>query len=745
MTAVEKMAAPGKEAALQVEQITVADSTPAVADLQHFVDLSSRFGFRLFPVSANKKSPPLIRDFENQASFDVAQLKAWARKWPGCNWAIATGHGLLVVDVDMSRGGGETIAKVIAGHPLPATLEQATPSGGAHLIYRVAQSVKQGVDVLGPGVDIRSRGGYIVAPGSVTERGRYELDDSHPIADAPPWLVERCGKASEAPTRAAEVLPGVNVDHARERAIEWLQLQEPATQGARNDAAYRAAAAAKDRGVPQADCLALLLEHWVCEPMLGLDELRTTIRSAYTTSRNPQGSAAAEAVFTAEPATKGGKLHPIDELNREFALALCPPDALIYRQTTDAATGQPVFQLLKESAFRRLLSDRKINGAPMAETWLTSPRRRMYTGGVEFAPPPQALPSGTLNLWGGFAVKPAPGDWSLLRAHIRDVICAGDAACNAYLLDWLARLVQRPGEAGQVAVVLRGGRGVGKSTLGRAIARLFGAHAVHLTDPAQLTGRFNALLACRCYLFADEAVFVGDRSAEPRLKALVTEPTVAIEHKGVDPIVLRNCAHILIASNEDWIVRAGARERRYWVLDVADSQQGEHAYFAQLWAQLEAGGFAAMLHDLLARDITQFKVWDYPRTRAGDEQQLDTLTGADRWIYEALTAARVGAEDWGDEPLALPSADLFENYRLTRPRAEFELANNAFARALRGIFPASGDAALKRIQKAPGKTWHTVLPPLAAARAAFETRHGLRLAWDAPAPEITDHHGDIFG
>ena len=45
-----------------------------------------------------------------------------------------------------------------------------------------------------------------------------------------------------------------------------------------------------------------------------------------------------------------------------------------------------------------------------------------------------------------------------------------------------------------------------------------------------------------------------------------------IEPKGVDPFSVRNCIHLLMSSNADWVVPAGADARRYFVLDVSDAQ-----------------------------------------------------------------------------------------------------------------------------------------------------------------------------
>lgn len=130
-------------------------------------------GFHVFPLAPGRKDPPLIKDFPTKATRDATQIAAWWEWEPRANVGISTSRfgddqALLVVDVDPRKGGLESLVVLeLAGRALPSTWTQRTPSGGFHFIYVVPEPVRQGVDVLGPGLDVRSRGGYIVGAGSV--------------------------------------------------------------------------------------------------------------------------------------------------------------------------------------------------------------------------------------------------------------------------------------------------------------------------------------------------------------------------------------------------------------------------------------------------------------------------------------------------------------------------------------------------------------------------------------------------
>src|ERR1700744_2087702 len=120
-----------------------------------------------------------------------------------------------------------------------------------------------------------------------------------------------------------------------------------------------------------------------------------------------------------------------------------------------------------------------------------------------------------------------------------------------------------------------------------------------ISSAEHLVGRFNGHLRDTVLLFADEAYWPGNQGAEGTLKRLVTEPPIFIEAKGRDGGEVPNLLHVMMASNEDWVVPAGERERRYFNLKVSDEKLQNHGWFKAINDQLENGGYEAMLHDLL--------------------------------------------------------------------------------------------------------------------------------------------------
>jgi Family of unknown function (DUF5906) len=195
------------------------------------------------------------------------------------------------------------------------------------------------------------------------------------------------------------------------------------------------------------------------------------------------------------------------------------------------------------------------------------------------------------------------------------------------------------------------------------LRRLFGQHGIQIFHAKHLVGNFNAHLRDAIFLFADEAFFAGDKQNEGVLKALITEEAIAIEPKGVNVIMVPNCLHLIMASNKDWVVPASLSARRFFVLEVPDTVTGNRPYFAAIWQQMECGGYAAMLHDLLSYDLTGFEVREVPITAALQRQKKLTLPVPKAWWLDVLHRgyiweSKLGLEETFSEWSAVVNTEL---------------------------------------------------------------------------------------
>jgi hypothetical protein len=183
-------------------------------------------GWPVFPLLPGAKQPA-IRDWEHRASTDPDRITAFWSTHPAHNIGLPAGRaGLLVVDLDMPRPdhtppaderrrGAVSGAQVLthlarqAHATIPDTWTVFTPSGGTHLYFAqpAGHALRNTAGTVGPLVDTRGHGGYVVAPGSVTADGGYELTVDVDPVELPGWLVRvltvRPATASTEPRRIA--------------------------------------------------------------------------------------------------------------------------------------------------------------------------------------------------------------------------------------------------------------------------------------------------------------------------------------------------------------------------------------------------------------------------------------------------------------------------------------------------------------------------------------------------------------
>jgi hypothetical protein len=376
-------------------------------------------------------------------------------------------------------------------------------------------------------------------------------------------------------------------------------------------------------------------------------------------------------------------------LNRSYAVVRNGSDVII------AIIKDDDLILMKLENFHKMFANVRLprgnKSVVVSKLWFEDLKRRQYLDhGIVFEPGgPLEVEDDRLNLWRGFGVEPKVGDWSLLRNHIFNVLCLGHQELYDYLIKWMALGVQCPNEPIGVAVALRGSPGAGKGVFARTFGKIFGKHFAHIANGDQLTGRFNASVATSCMIFLDEAFWAGEKKAEGVLKALITEPRLQLEAKFRDPIMVDNRLRIIVASNNDWVVPAGMGDRRWLILDVADSYAGtEHAgYLNALYAEIENGGAAALFHDLLRIDLTGFNVRAVPHTVAKAHQQVLSLHGPAAWLYDVLQEGRIGSQDWSTNELTIDTDMAYTCYEdFSKRRREFKPEIKAvWSKALRAM------------------------------------------------------------
>ncbi len=212
------------------------------------------WGWYVHPLRPGGKRP-LLSDWPRRASIDPDQIRRWWGCWPEANIGLACGpSGLLAIDLDVKHGvdGLATwealqaelgIADVATAGCTPVS---NTPGGGRHILFSLGErsptasgdaaggrSPGNTAGKLGPGIDTRGDGGYIVLPPS---RLLAESPPAGPAAPAEPGSAGTWTWRPEAHPRHCRPLPLPEV--------LWQRLVEGPPAAGSSRAGGRAMAAA---------------------------------------------------------------------------------------------------------------------------------------------------------------------------------------------------------------------------------------------------------------------------------------------------------------------------------------------------------------------------------------------------------------------------------------------------------------------------------------------------------------------
>jgi putative DNA primase/helicase len=207
----------------------------------------------------------------HDATVSGSMVERWWKNWPYANIGIATGRtsGILIIDVDPRNGGSETLQKLQEDlGSLPATVTVQTGGGGRHLYFSYPSfEVRKDTagKLLGPGVDVMSDGGFVVAPPSRHASGkRYRwqegqaFHDLDPAALPEPWLSRLRGD-----------------DIPAQHPVDAHPPNGKVTEGTRNTVLTSAAGRFRNAGMDESQiCAALVaLNSQKCAPPLDLGEV----------------------------------------------------------------------------------------------------------------------------------------------------------------------------------------------------------------------------------------------------------------------------------------------------------------------------------------------------------------------------------------------------------------------------------------------------------------------------------------
>jgi len=440
------------------------------------------------------------------------------------------------------------------------------------------------------------------------------------------------------------------------------------------------------------------------------------------------------------------KLSPIQELNKNHAFVMVGSSYVILHETKDEK-GTERTEFWQEAAFhaRYLNKTMIIKGKEGKEDrtvhvtreWMKHPSRRTYSG-VVFSPEKDCAP-GDYNLWKGFTYKLAPPgtgeEHESVQAfleHAEENVCCGDPELFRWLIGYFAHLIQRPYEKPNTALVFKGEKGTGKTTLVDSIGALLESCYKTVDNSDEILSNFNASLENCLALTMEEAFWSGDKKAEGILKNMITGKRHRIERKGVDAYYVQNLTRVFIIGNDYWLVPASEDERRYAVFNVKNTRKGDWKFFKNMRLGFEAGGYSYLLRYLKDYDISNFNFEQAPNTKGLYEQKLASLDALGRWWFECISEGQIMGSPNEDWPLEINRRDLYEAFcSYCRQRRDRKYGYETIPSFLRKLEERTGSLKLvfKRVNQSRERT--VILPSVKECRDTWDKKMKFQGEWDA--------------
>ena len=181
-------------------------------------------GWLVHPLKPRSKEPATAHGFKD-ATVDPVQIATWWFENPAYNIGIATEpSGLLVVDIDPRNYGPGSFLTVENIKCSADTYEVLTGGGGRHIYFQLPEEPH--AKAIGMGIDLKGRGGYVVAPPSVTA-GPYRVEFDGPVSSMPEHILAMVRKPAREPSAPAEYDPNDNrPGNVYIRNTNWPDLME---------------------------------------------------------------------------------------------------------------------------------------------------------------------------------------------------------------------------------------------------------------------------------------------------------------------------------------------------------------------------------------------------------------------------------------------------------------------------------------------------------------------------------------
>ena len=279
------------------------------------------------------------------------------------------------------------------------------------------------------------------------------------------------------------------------------------------------------------------------------------------------------------------------------------------------------------------------------------------------------------NLFNGFPHKPE-GDYDMdiiepILYHMKNILSGVNGEFYEYYINYLAHAIQYPREKPGIAIIIISGQGLGKDIINHDfLKKVFGAKLLHrVNDVSAITRKFNKKLEGKLMTIIGEVRTYCNEIDIENLKGMITNNTINIEPKNVDPYEIKDYQRFIFHTNNSIPLAISPDDRRFIIHKVDKEFIQPREYYNKLSEIIKKPETALHFFKYLAqKDLSGFDIRDRVNTIAKKELQILTASNVYRFMSDiynkrwTLVDSKITVKKSGEDEIKIHTNNFYDNY-----------------------------------------------------------------------------------
>ena len=279
------------------------------------------------------------------------------------------------------------------------------------------------------------------------------------------------------------------------------------------------------------------------------------------------------------------------------------------------------------------------------QSWTrNNPTQRCFDD-IECYPDAALCPNNIYNSWRPFAMESIteyvemPDALTKMRNHI-SILCGNDPVVTTYIEAWIAQMIQFPAVK-SICPTLISKQGAGKGTFMMLLQKMIGESKYFETPtPSRdVWGSFNGRMTSTFLVNLDELSRKESVECDGAIKALITNPKMTINNKGINQFSIMSYHRFISTTNNEDPVKTSKDDRRNLIVRSSDELIGNTEYFNEMYKLLNDVNVVKTCFEFFKNipDMQNFNKLKLPITSYQEDITDASRSPIESWIIDYAT------------------------------------------------------------------------------------------------------------